>query len=99
MTTGVTSTTVVPNELSCKLQTELLDSFVLGVWTKVLVQDEGVGDRDIEKEVVYVFVKLPTLGAAAIVATQLITVINCTHTAIVHYDALWHGTATLHPSL
>ena len=50
---------------------------------EVLVQNEAVGDGDVEKKVIYAFVKLPTLGAAAIVASQLITVINCTHPLVV----------------
>ena len=70
-------------QLSRQLQTELPDRLVLGVGMKVLIKDEGVGDSHIEKKVVNVLIKLPTLGAAAVVASQLITVIHCTHPPVV----------------
>ena len=62
---------------------ELPDHLVPGARMEVLIQNEAVGDGDVEKKVIYVFVKLPSLGAAAIVALQLITVINCTHPCVV----------------
>ena len=34
---------------------------------EVFVQDEAVGDSHIQKEVIYVFIKLSTFGAAAVI--------------------------------
>ena len=50
---------------------------------KVLIKD-GVGDGHVEKKVVNVLVKFLTLGAAGVVALQLITVIHCIHPPVVH---------------
>ena len=53
---------------------------------KVLVKDEGVGDSHVDKKMVNVLVKFPTLGAAGIVASQLITIIHCTHPPVVQHS-------------
>ena len=91
MTNGVPSTAIAPNKLSCQLQTEVLDRLVSRVGVEVLIHNEADGNRHVEKEVVNVFIKHPTLGAAAVVASQLITVINCTHPLLVHYHTLRAG--------
>ena len=57
----------------------------------MLVKNEGVGDSHVEKKMVNVLVKFPTLGAAAIVASQLITIIHCTHPPVVQNHTLWAG--------
>ena len=88
---GHCPTTIIPNELSCKLQTELSDWLVPRVGVEVLVQNEAVRDRDVKKEVIDVLIKLPTLGAAAVVASQLVTVINCTHQPVVQDYTLCAG--------
>ena len=59
------------------MQTEVLDRIASRIGLEVLIQNEAVGDHHVKKEVVYMLLKLPTLGAAAVVVTQLITVINC----------------------
>ena len=68
---------------------------------EVLVEDKRVGDRHVEKEVVDILIKFPTLCAAAVVAAQLITVIHCTHPPIVQDDTLragnWDSGAILLP--
>ena len=81
--TQLSPTTLIPNELSCKLQTELSDGLVPRVGKEVLVHDEAVRDGDIEKEVINVLEKLPILSAAAVVASQLVTLINRTHPPVV----------------
>ena len=56
-----------------------------------MIKDEGVGDSHVEKEVVNALLKFPTLGAAAVIASQLITVMNCTHPPVVQDHTLRAG--------
>ena len=74
-----------PNLASCKRNSQIDLYFGL-----VLIEDERVGDRYVKKEVVYILIKFPTLCAAAVVASQLITVIDCTHPPLLYRITLWN---------
>ena len=55
---------------------------------EMLIQTEGVGDCHVEKQVIDILIKLPTLGVADVIAAQLITVINYTHPPVVQDHTL-----------
>ena len=54
----------------------------------VFVRDECICNGHIVQEVENVFVELPALGTAAVVAAYLITAVNSSHVGIVHDDGL-----------
>ena len=84
--TNPSSTTIVPNELSCQLQPEGLDC---GEWytaTVALLEDVGVRDGDVKQKIKNVLVEFSALGSAAIVASNLVTPVNSAHKLIVVND-------------
>ena len=84
--TNPSSTTIVPNELSCQLQPEGLDC---GEWytaTVALLEDVGVCDGDVKQKIKNVLVEFSALGSAAIVASNLVTPVNSAHKLIVVND-------------
>ena len=86
--TNPSSTTIVPNELSCQLQPEGLDC---GEWytaTVALLEDVGVrdGDGDVKQKIKNVLVEFSALGSAAIAALNLVTPVNSAHKLIVVND-------------
>ena len=57
----------------------------------MLVDNETVRDHHVEKEMIYVLIKFPTLSAAAVIGSQLIAEIHTTHRPIVQNDTLRAG--------
>ena len=58
---------------------------------EVLVHDESIGDADIKGKVKKVLIELPTLSAAVVVPSYLISTINSTHVFVVGDDRLRAG--------
>ena len=85
-TTSSSSTTVVADQLTCQLQSELLDGFEWSAATVALLEDECVGDGIVQQEVKNILVELSTFGSAAVVASNLITPINSSHEIVVLHD-------------
>ena len=82
-TTNPSSTAKVTNQLACQLQ---LEGFECREWCTAavaLLKDVRIGECNIKQEVEDIFIKLPALGSAAIIATNLV---NSTHELVVVDD-------------
>ena len=55
----------------------------------ILLEDESVGDGNIEEEMENVLVKLPASSSTTIVPSHLITTIYTTHVLVVANDGRW----------
>lgn len=88
-TTSSATAAVVPYQLPCQLQSKLFDICSRCVNTEVLLQYICVSYGYIEEEVEYIFIKLPALGSAAVIAPHLVTSVNTSHVVVISNDGLW----------
>lgn len=85
------TTAVFAHQLFCQLKAEALDVGKGTRGTVVLHENESIGYSYIEQEGEDVFIKLPTLCSAAIIATELVSMIHTPHVFIVADDGLGTG--------
>ena len=99
-TTSSPTTIVIPDQLFCELQSELFEGHP-SCRAELLPQDESICDTDIEEEVIDVLVEFLALGAAVLIATQLITLMYTTHVRVVsnHSFGTRNGKCVSHPSV
>ena len=80
--TSSSTTTVIAHELSCQLQSELLQVLVDIVWAEVLLENVRIINCHVKKEERDVFIELYTLGSTGVVPTKLVSTIHtppCTY--------------------
>ena len=90
-TTPPATTAVLSHQLLCQLKAEALDIGKGTCGTIVLHENECIRYSYIEQEGEDVFVKLPALCSAAIVATEPVSTIHTPHVFIVADDGLGTG--------
>ena len=88
-TTSSFPAAVVSYELTCQLESKLLDSLERCVLTVALLEDESISNAYIKQKVKNKFVEFPVFCSAAVVAPDLVTSVNSSHVVVVHNG---HGT-------
>ena len=74
--TSSSTIAVITYELSCQLQSELLQVLMDVFWAEVLLENISICNCHVEKEEGDVFVELSTLGSTGVVPTKLVSTIH-----------------------
>ena len=78
---------VVPNQLLCQLQPEVLVVDGCPAVNVIRVKDDGIGDSHIEQKTKDVLIVLHTLPSYMVAASELVTVVDPTHEPVVQGHA------------
>ena len=86
---------VVSYELTCQLESKLLDRAERCVITVALLKNEGVCNGHVKQKMKYVFVKFSAFRSAAVVAPNLVSSVDTAHEGVVVHDG--HGAGNRYP--